>query len=329
MKPIVFLAAVSLTLLGVWIFRRHAPRWGLVDVANARSSHSGSVPRGGGVAIVLAVLATAAVEVSRDQVERPAGIAFLVAALAIAVVGLLDDRHSIPSWIRLAVQTACSLAVILAVGAVNDTAGWLAVAMSLFWLVGNTNVYNFMDGTDGLAAMQGVFLSLALYLVARIVGVQHPPEYLLIAACGACLGFLVWNWPPASIFMGDVGSGFLGFTFAFVSLELIHGGVPAAAVLILFATFLADASVTLVRRMIRRERWYSAHRSHAYQRLARRWQNHRAVLFLFTFINFLWLLPLATLATIWPEYASWIAGLAIAPLAAAAVAIGAGRPDFD
>jgi Fuc2NAc and GlcNAc transferase len=204
-------------------------------------------------------------------------------------------------------------------------ARWAIVSFGAFWLIATTNIYNFMDGIDGLAATEGIFISGALLLLSHLSGGQHAIDAVLLAACGANMGFLYWNWPPARIFMGDVGSGFLGFVLGCCGLLLISEGVSTAAVLIVFAAFLVDSSITLVRRVLRRERWYSAHRTHAYQQLARAWGSHRSVTLVVAAINVFWLLPLAAWATILPETSARAIALAFGPLVFGCVAAGAGR----
>jgi Fuc2NAc and GlcNAc transferase len=140
------------------------------------------------------------------------------------------------------------------------------------------------------------------------------------------VGFLLWNWPPAKIFMGDVGSGYLGYVIAVLALAAARDDPVALWVwLILGGVFFVDATVTLVRRVLRGDRIHQAHRSHAYQWLARRWGSHRRVIVIVTILNLLWLLPCAFLATLHPDHAVAIAVVALAPLVALAFAAGSGR----
>jgi Fuc2NAc and GlcNAc transferase len=142
---------------------------------------------------------------------------------------------------------------------------------------------------------------------------------------GASLGFLLWNWPPARIFMGDAGSGFLGFAIGTLGLAASQSGaIPAEVWPILGGVFLTNSTVTLVRRVIRGERWFDAHRSHAYQNLARRWRGHLPVTLLSVAVNVFWLLPWAYQAILRPERAAWYMIAALLPLAVLAFACGAG-----
>jgi Fuc2NAc and GlcNAc transferase len=151
---------------------------------------------------------------------------------------------------------------------------------------------------------------------------------LAVAFAAACGGFLAWNWPPAKIFMGDVGSGYLGYAIAVLALAAARENSVALLVwLILGAVFFVDATVTLLRRLARRERVYEAHRSHAYQWLARRWQSHRRVTVAVLLVNFFWLLPCALVAVRHPVWAGWMVVLAIVPVTVAALLAGAGRAE--
>ena len=202
--------------------------------------------------------------------------------------------------------------------------GDLFAVVFLVWL---TNLFNFMDGIDGIAVMETVFIAGTAFMISG----SESEHYLMrleagLAACS--LGFLFWNWPPAKIFMGDVGSGFLGMTLgvlAVVSASL--NDLPIWTWLILAGVFIADATVTVIRRMITVEKWYSAHRSHAYQRVARRLQSHTRVILLVSAVNVGWLLPLAWFSALRPEFGWWLTLLAWVPLCVTAVFLGAGRPD--
>jgi Fuc2NAc and GlcNAc transferase len=209
-------------------------------------------------------------------------------------------------------------------------AGWFAdvlVALYLVWLL---NLYNFMDGIDGIAGVEAVSVSLGaavlVYLATDSSSAVDISLPLLLA--GAVAGFLVWNFPPARIFMGDAGSGFLGITIGILSL---HAGALAPPLLwswlILLGVFVVDATFTLLRRLLRGERVYQAHRSHAYQRAARRCGRHLPVTLAVAAINMFWLLPVA--ACVATGRLDGAAGLLIAyaPLVGAAARLGAGLPE--
>jgi Fuc2NAc and GlcNAc transferase len=184
-----------------------------------------------------------------------------------------------------------------------------------------------MDGIDGIAGSQAVFVATTGALLSATGG-EPGLNACLYGLAGACAGFLVWNWPPAKVFMGDVGSGFLGFVLACCALySTARGLLSLWSWLILMSAFLADATTTLARRALRGEKLSQAHRSHAYQVCARRLGGHRRVTLAFTLINLLWLLPLAFAATRYPAQAPLLTALAMLPLCLLAALLGAGQPE--
>jgi Fuc2NAc and GlcNAc transferase len=185
-----------------------------------------------------------------------------------------------------------------------------------------------MDGIDGIAGSEAFFVAAAGALLHHHTGGSL--EMTLVAAvfAAACLGFLAWNWPPAKIFMGDVGSGYMGYGIAVMAMLAARESAVALLVwVILGGLFFIDATVTLVRRVLRRESFHEAHRSHAYQWLSRRWRSHRSVTLTAIGVNLTWLLPWALFAGSHPAYAGWITLAALVPLIGAAIFIGAGRPE--
>jgi Fuc2NAc and GlcNAc transferase len=308
-------------------------RRGLLDFPNSRSSHSVPVPRGGGVGIVVVFLSSVVWILSRNLIPARLAWALVGGGLAIAIVGFLDDHFELPPWPRLAVHTLAAGWALWCLGAMRPlqpgNSGfiltWVARAAALGALVWLTNLFNFMDGIDGLAGMEVVLVS----VFGAVLMIQDGlPDYsrLSWSLAAASLGFLVWNWPPAKIFMGDVGSGFLGFTLGTLALfssrskpELLWPW------LILLAAFLVDATVTLLRRTISRARWYDAHCSHAYQHAAQSCTSHAKVTLAVTAINVGWLLPLAWAAYRFPQAAPAFAAVAFVPLVLLTLRFKAGR----
>jgi len=328
---VVCLIAGLLSFAATWLVRRHAPRLGLVQAPNARSSHSVPTPGGGGLGIVLGGAVASLYAVPSAPVPV---LTALVASLVLAAVGFRDDRAPLHPGLRLLAQAALWLLAVLATGALTPLAAGAGIPAPLllaglalvgvYWI----NLFNFMDGIDGLAGSQAVFMLLgaaALALLGGAIGPDAPLLWWLAGIAAATLGFLVLNWPPATIFMGDVGSTWLGFVLAVLALlTMSWGWLSLWQWLILGAAFVTDASVTLARRLLRGERVLEAHRRHAYQALARRWRSHRRVTLLFIGIDLAWLLPLA----VWAAGAGWVAAaLAYAPLVALALAAGAGAPE--
>jgi Fuc2NAc and GlcNAc transferase len=323
---------VSAVLTG--LVRRYALRTSLLDVPNARSSHVRPTPRGGGIAIVVVSLAAMAVLVLFDQLDRRFFYALSGGGAAIAWVGYLDDRGRIGIVWRFVVHVAAAIWAVAFLGGMTDinwqgttvTLGMLGPMLAVLGIVWSLNLFNFMDGIDGIAASQAVFMAGVGALLAHLAGLTTsiPAAGWTIAA--ASFGFLLWNWPPARVFMGDVGSGFLGFVLAVLALGATRESAVMLPVwLILGAVFIVDATFTLCRRLARRERFYEAHRSHAYQWLSRRWSSHLRVTAACATLNVLWLGPLAWICMRFPAYAGWCLLGAWAPLIAVAVAAGAGR----
>jgi UDP-N-acetylmuramyl pentapeptide phosphotransferase/UDP-N-acetylglucosamine-1-phosphate transferase len=277
---ICFGAAAAIT----WTVRRIALARCLLDRPNERSAHTRPTPRLGGIGIMGAFLPIAAVVL---WLASAAGESFVVlgATAVISLLGLVDDLRPLPARVRFGIQIVAALGV---VGSSAMSAAdvwlvlpqacppWLAAILSVLWIVWMTNLYNFMDGIDGLAGGQAVIGTIAVAAGAALGGAPEIAVLALLLAAAA-LGFLRFNFPPASIFMGDVGSTAIGFFVASVPFLSSAGPVPIEVVGIAFAMFILDATVTLLRRMSRGERFFEAHRSHFYQRLLKYGVPHRTI----------------------------------------------------
>jgi Fuc2NAc and GlcNAc transferase len=190
------------------------------------------------------------------------------------------------------------------------------------------NLFNFMDGIDAIAASEAAFVAAAGALLGVVSGSMPGVSAVALAFAATCCGFLVWNWPPARIFMGDVGSGYLGFVLSVLALAAARDNSAALWIwLILGGVFFVDATVTLVRRLVRREHLHQGHRSHGYQWLARRWGSHLRVTVAVLAVNVFWLLPCAAFAALHPSQAATATCVALAPLVVIALAAGSGRPE--
>jgi Fuc2NAc and GlcNAc transferase len=331
---LVVLMAFVVAVIGTGLMRRYALHRNLVDVPNMRSSHASPTPRGGGAAVVLAFFASLWLLACVGLVDYRVLSALLIGGSMIALVGFIDDRWHLRASVRLGVHLAAAIWVVIVLGGIPERAlanwglhgVWIGGMAALLTLIWATNLFNFMDGIDGIAGSEAVFVSGAGALLNWHQGGAPGMTAAMLCLAGACLGFLRWNWPPASIFMGDVGSGFLGFTLAVLGLASTqHDTVPIEVWAILSGVFLVDATVTLLRRIARGDRWFEAHRLHAYQCLASRWQAHSPVTCLVITINMFWLLPLAWIAAIRPACAMLCLAVALAPLALIAFLLGAGR----
>jgi Fuc2NAc and GlcNAc transferase len=326
-------SALAAAALLTELMRRIALGSGVLDVPNPRSSHGVPTPRSGGVAIVLVTTAGLTILALRGIVRPDLLYALAGGGIAVALVGFIDDRRSSSAPVRLSVHFAAALWALwwlgglppLRIGTYVLTSGWLGYVSGALGIVWAINLFNFMDGIDGIAASEAIFVAVAGSLTLTVnagIGLAA----LTFAA--ACSGFLLWNWPPARIFLGDAGSGYLGYVIVVLAVAATRDNPVALWVwLILGGAFFADATVTLVRRALRNERVHEAHRSHAYQWLARRWGSHGKVTLAVLAVNLLWLLPCAVLAALRPRYALAAAIVALSVLAALTVAAGAGRSE--
>ena len=334
-SPVIFLlAAVALgSWVGVALVRRYALQR-LLDLPNERSSHSRPTPRGGGLALTLAHLLGLGVATQLGLLGPAVTITLLVGGVLVAVVGFLDDHGHVPASLRLLCHfVALSWAawwlgglppVDFGWGAVD--LGWIGTAFMVLYWAWFLNLFNFMDGIDGIAGAQALSMastaSLLLWLGAGTVGAALP--FLLLGAATA--GFLVWNWPPAKIFMGDVGSGYLGFSLGTLAIwTVVEGWLSVWVWLILAGAFFADATTTLLVRARAGETLTEAHRSHAYQRLSRYWGSHLRVTLALVALNLVWLAPWAWLADSRPQLGAACAVAALLPMFVLAVRLGAGR----
>lgn len=277
--------AAATTLLFLLALQRWAPRLGLLDLPNARSSHHRARPRGGGAAVVVGLLAGCATWAAHAEALPASAGVVLAAAVGIAILGLWDDLAPLGAPVRLAVQCAAASAVVVALGglprlplpppadlALPPLAG---AALAVLWLVAVSNFFNFMDGIDGLAAGQALVTSLAL--VASGGAPQGEPLLLLLAA--TLLVFLAFNWAPARLFLGDVGSGFLGFLLAaspWLGAPQLRASNLLLVALVL-SLFLLDPLWTLAVRWRRGARLTESHREHLYQRLTGAARGHGPV----------------------------------------------------
>jgi UDP-N-acetylmuramyl pentapeptide phosphotransferase/UDP-N-acetylglucosamine-1-phosphate transferase len=247
----------------------YARRRGMLDQPGQRRSHRMPTPRGGGIGIVVAMLACLPGVLYGSPAAWPAGViaGLWVALILVALAGWWDDHHPLPVLPRLGAQ-------VLAVGLFSCSL--LVTGLSWWWLplllvcgVWSINLHNFMDGIDGLLAQQAIFVGAGLALLAW-AATQAALMLAAAALAAAALGFWCFNRPPARIFMGDVGSGSIGllvFVFSAMLWRVEHALLWPA--LILSSSFVVDASLTLLTRMLRGRRWYTAHREHLYQWLAR------------------------------------------------------------
>lgn len=313
--------------------RHYAISRQIIDMPNARSSHSVPTPRGGGVAIVIAFLLCLPLLFWQEQLSFTAMVALAGAGAMVAVIGFMDDHgHIAARWRLLGHFSAAAWALFwigleprLVFWEHSIELGWIGVVLAAFYLVWMLNLYNFMDGIDGIASVEAICACLGGCLIYWLVGAaDNLWAPLLLAA--AVAGFLIWNFPPARIFMGDAGSGFLGIILGVLSLLAMEVDPNLFwSWLILLGVFIADATFTLMRRLVRGDKVYEAHRSHAYQYASRRAGRHLPVTLAVLAINLFWLLPLAVAVAL--HWVSGVVGLIIGylPLVGLAIKYTAGK----
>lgn len=316
MAAVVLTLLLSVLLCGVYLHL--ARRWQILDLPNERSSHVLPTPHGGGAALLLAFSLGLVVA---SQWYSPWAPDYLVAtglALFLVVLGIIDDLLDLSVRLRFSLYGLCCLLLVgLLLPLPVFGSSWLDILLVLvlvvavLWLV---NLYNFMDGIDGIAAIQCALACAGAALLSRgSDGGSYSLFCLLLAA--SQLGFLVWNWPPARLFMGDAGSIPAGFLLAALALlGAVQGQLHPGCWLVLLAVFITDASWTLGWRVVTGQPFTQAHRLHAYQRLSRHWNSHLRVDLLLIAITVLWLLPLAAAVQYFPDMAFFLVILAYLPL---------------
>ncbi|TWC21859.1 Fuc2NAc and GlcNAc transferase [Pseudomonas sp. SJZ085] len=324
-------AVLSLFLTGA--LRKYALARSIIDIPNTRSSHTVPTPRGGGVAIVISFLLALPVLAVTGSMGWAAMWAMLGAGSGIAILGFLDDHGHIAARWRLLGHFAASIWALYWLGGLPPITlfgiglelSWFGDVLAVFYLAWMLNLYNFMDGIDGIASVEAICTCLGaclLYWLGGFEGLIVAPLVLAMAVAG----FLYWNFPPARIFMGDAGSGFLGIILGLLSLQAAWTSPELLWVwLILLGVFIVDATVTLVRRLLRGDKVYEAHRSHAYQFASRQYGRHLPVTLAVAALNVFWLLPLAACVVLWDLDGALALIVAYAPLVLLAIKFRAGE----
>lgn len=334
MSLLLLVAIVFAITFGLcWLLLRYAAALNLIDVPNQRSSHLVPKARGGGVAFALTFLASLLVLVTNADVDNHLLIAVLGAGTVVAVLGFLDDFTDVSIRWRLLGHFASAIWALYWLGGLPPLSvfgyafdlgviGHVLAAVYIVWLL---NLYNFMDGIDGIASVEAVCVCLGGALLYVLLGATNLALVPVLLAASVA-GFLCWNFPHARIFMGDAGSGFLGLILAVLSLQAAWFKSDLLwSWIILLGVFVVDATFTLLRRLLRGDKVYEAHRSHAYQYASRQFAGHRPVTLSVLLINLAWLLPMAVLVGL--GYVDGLLGVVIAylPLVLLAVKFKAGQ----
>ena len=311
------IVAFVLSFMGIFFLKKYASQLKLIAIPNERSLHQKMTPQGGGAIIAIIFLAFTLFLNIFGYMNNVEFLALFGGGLIMTITGFLDDIWNINASIRFFIQFLAAgwglywIGGIPSIPLLNYVDGLYALAnavvvVALVWFI---NSFNFMDGIDGLATSGAIFFSLSLSGYCFWQGIE-PYGILLIVLSAASLAFLCFNWPPAKMFLGDAGSNFFGYLFGILLLITVkNNNLSVWTWLIVLAYFITDTTTTTLLRIYMVKGWYRTHRSHAYQNLARVLNNHKFVTCLILGINIFYLLPLAYLSILYPQYA-WIVFLA-------------------
>lgn len=304
------------SLLACGLYLRLAKSWKILDQPNERSSHREPTPHGGGLPLLLAF--ALGFTLAAPWVFELNWIFF--AAIFLMFVGVFDDVRGLPVTVRFLLYTLVGISsalVLLSFQSDSITGLWVVKLLGLsFAIVWALNLYNFMDGIDGIAATQCVLASLGAAFLANTHGDAAAYTLFCLLLAASALGFLVWNWAPARLFLGDAGSIPMGYLLAgLAGYGAVQGFVSFAVWSVLLAVFIGDASWTLTARLLTGQKLSQAHNQHAYQRLSRYWGSHQLVVLLLLGLYVFWLFPIAWLLHHSPENGVYLVILAYIPIA--------------
>ncbi len=320
---LVLLATLILSYRLTGLFRQYALKKKILDCPNHRSSHVIPTPRGGGIVFVMVFsVAACCLGLFFQELCTVGNAGLLLASLGVMGLGWLDDQHQLAVRWRLLGHVMSSVCVIYALGGLptlhvlgwTGSSAWLVDGLAVFYFVWLLNLYNFMDGIDGLAAMEAISVCLAMSL---IYAVQHDFFFTLIplTLAAAVAGFVLWNFPRARLFMGDAGSGFLGFVLGVLSIiALMESPLYFWCWMIVLGGFIVDTSYTLLRRFCAGHAIWEAHRTHAYQHATDYFKQHAIVSWGMVAIHWCWLFPWALLVSLGMVDGLWALVLSYLPL---------------
>jgi Fuc2NAc and GlcNAc transferase len=313
-------AAFLSTVVGTWFFRSYAVHKGIVANPNFRSLHERPMPRGGGIVFSTIFLCSMTALWWAGAIDSALMRTVVLGGSIATLSGFIDDIVQMGPKPKFAIQATLAAWVLYCFGSqplvdLPWTPAWIDLAVSWLALVWLMNLYNFMDGIDGMAA-SGAVLICATSIIALLLASADATPMLMFGLLAMCsLAFLLFNWPPAGIFMGDSGSLFLGYCFGvLIARTVADGQISLWTWLVIFGYFAGDTTTTTLLRICSMKRWYAEHRSHAYQNLARIWGSHMKVIRCVALYHVLWLLPLAVWSTLEPSTSPLAAALAFAPV---------------
>ncbi|HEY7883536.1 MAG TPA: glycosyltransferase family 4 protein [Cellvibrionaceae bacterium] len=325
----VFIVAVLATAA----VRFYAVKKQILDIPGERSSHSLPTPRGGGLGILVAVMGGL---ILLPITGNTVFLMPLIPGVLLALLCFWDDHGHIGFQYRLLAQLTAVIALLFILGGApwltlffwslqDSLSVYILLVVTIVWFI---NLFNFMDGIDGIAGLESVSICIGLMVLGFMSGQVGQYWFLSLVLLAACLGFLLWNFPRARIFMGDVGSVFCGYCLALIFLLAgAQSSILFWSGIILAGVFIVDASVTLLVRLASGKKIWKAHRSHAYQHAARLYNSHIKISMTVTIINLCWLLPIASLVLLEQLAPAWALVVAYAPLVGLAVWLNAGRAE--
>lgn len=331
---LIVIATITISFGLTHLVRKIAITRNKFDIPNERSSHKNPTPRGGGVAVVAAFLFGLLALLIRRNIDAESFYAIVLPGALVAIIGYLDDLGRVTAArLRLIGHFVAALIAIYILGGLPPMPlfsatldiGLVGNIIAVLFLVWMLNLFNFMDGIDTITGIEALTscLILTIFLINKSdTELWRVPALL----CAAVIGFLYFNWPPAKIFLGDIGSGFIGFTIGTISLVIAKSQpLITWAVIILLGVFIVDATVTLIRRIFDKQRISAAHRSHAFQHLANNADRHLKVSLSIAAVNIFWLAPIAWLVV--DQQLQPIVGVSIAyvPLVVLAIYFKAGK----
>lgn len=328
---------VAASAVGTWLFLQYALKHGNVDKPNHRSSHTTPKPRGGGIIIISLATTLWIVSLINNLLPLKQGMAFLLAGSLVALAGYFDDKGHVSRRARIVAQLVATFLAIMLLHplpaltitsefsiSLNNILLLPVAGILMIWLI---NLYNFMDGIDAIAASEAIIVTSTTAITLLYFGNTKMAIVLVFFSC-IITGFLIWNWPPSKLFMGDSGSTYIGLILAIFAI-ITSESLSLWYWVIILGTFIGDASWTLLVRMITGQNWRDGHRLHGYQKHTKSETQHRSTSLLYAAVTLFWLYPLAVFTVVESSYSMFIAAIAYTPIVLFCYYKKAGIPSSD